>query len=119
MLTRGMGWVALVASVLLVALSLLLPAHAITLLAGFVVWAGLVVSLIHALSERMFGWAALFAVFGIVYNPVLPIHLPSLWLLGVNLACVAVFAASLVYVHRSVRLTIESIVDSAPRSESL
>ena len=119
MLTTIAKWVSLAASLLFAFLSWVLPSGNGALLLGFVIWAGIIVSLVEALTRRKYGWAASFAGLGLVFNPVVPVLFRPYPLLVVSLACAATFAASLMYMQRVPRLTIASITDTSPRSESL
>lgn len=119
MLTTYTKWVALVASVLFAGLSWSHSTQTGTLLVGFVVWAGIVVCLFQALAMRKYAWATAFVALGIAFNPVLPIPASPLVLLGMRVGCVLTFAASLTLVHATPRLTIQSITEITPRSESL
>ena len=118
MVTMIVKWIALAASLVLAAMSWTPRSGAGVLLVGFVVFAGLVVTLVQAFTRRKYAWSVILVPLAIICNPVLPISLAPAVLLGLNLACAATFGACLIFLHSAPRMTIDSITDSAP-SESL
>jgi hypothetical protein len=118
MLTMIVKWISLVASLLLAALSLSPRAGTGILLAGFVVFAGLVVTLVQAGAMRKYAWAVVLVPLAITSNPVAPIRMSPAVLLALSLSCAVTFAACLLFLRSTPRMTIASITDSGP-SESL
>ena len=118
MLTTIVKWMSLVGSLLLAALSWSPRAGTGVLLVGFLVFAGLVVTLFQAGAKGKYGWSVVLIPLAIVCNPVLPVPMPSIALLVFNLSCAATFAACLFFLRSTPRMTIASITSSAT-SESL
>ena len=118
MISTVAKWISLVASLLLAALSWTPRAGTGILLIGFVVFAGLVVTLFQAYAQRKFGWIFLLVPLAILSNPAMPIATAPITTLVVNLSCAATFAACLLFLHSAPRMTIASIT-STSTSESL
>lgn len=119
MLTTIVKWISLFASLLLAALSWSPRAGTGILLGGFVIFAGLVVTLVQAGTMRKYAWAVVLIPLAIVCNPVLPVLMPSMVWLAFNLSCAATFAACLLFLRSTPRLTIASITNPSATSESL
>lgn len=118
MLTTIVKWISLIGSLLLAALSWSPRTGTGILLVGFVVFAGLVVTLVQAGSKGKYAWSVVLIPLAIICNPVLPVPMSSIALLVFNLSCAATFAACLFFLRNTPRMTISSITDSLP-SESL
>ena len=118
MMTTIVKWISLAASLLLAAMAWTPRAGAFVLLIGFVVFAGLVVTLFQACARRKFGWIFLLIPLAILSNPAIPVATAPRITLFLNLACAAPLAACLLFLHNRPRMTIASITD-APTSESL
>jgi hypothetical protein len=118
MITTIVKWISLAASLVLAGLSWSSRSGTAVLLVGFVVFAGLVVTLVQAGAKRKYGWAVVLIPLAIICNPVVPIPMSSIALLVFNLSCAATFAACLFLLRGTPRMTIASITDSLP-SESL
>jgi hypothetical protein len=90
------------------------------LLLTVVVFLGAIVVLQQAVSERKYVWAAGFAAIAIVFNPAAPLFQASGdWFRVTALVCTAVFAISLIALKARPVLSIASITDRNPGSESL
>jgi hypothetical protein len=118
MITTIVKWISLAASLLLAALSWSPRSGTGVLLVGFVVFAGLVVTLVQAGAMGKYAWAVVLIPLAISCNPVVPIPMSSMILLVFNLACAATFAAGLFFLRSTPRMTIDSITSSST-SESL
>jgi hypothetical protein len=73
----------------------------------------------QAFRTRSYIWAAGFAAMAVLYNPVLPVvfaRTTSLWL---DVVCLMTFMLSLVALKSRPRLSIPSITNRTPGSESL
>ena len=117
-MTTAVKWISLAASLLLAALSWTPRAGTGILLVGFVVFAGLVVTLFQAYARRKFGWIFLLIPLAILCNPAMPVVTTPRMTLVLNLACAVTFAACLLFLHSVPRMTIASIT-STSTSESL
>jgi Family of unknown function (DUF6804) len=90
------------------------------LLLTVVVFLGAIVVLQQAVSERRFIWAGGFAVVALVFNPAAPLFQASGdWFRMTALVCTALFAISLTALKTRPALSIASITDRTPGSESL
>jgi hypothetical protein len=116
MLTTFMKWTA--GAALLG--SLLLPVspgyHAMLQL---LVAAGAVAGLLQAAALREYSWMVAFGVVACLFNPVLPIGLPSGVAMVLNTVTFLLFGLSLKLLKTHPELTIASITDRMPGSESL
>ncbi len=86
---------------------------------GFVVTAAAVFVLIQAVILRKYVWAGAFLGVVCIFNPLQPVgfSLTTLAVLEVMSACL--FAISLYSVRTRPRMTIASITEASPRTESL
>ena len=90
------------------------------LLLTVVVFLGAIVVLQQAVSERKYVWVAWFGAIALVFNPAAPLFQASGdWFRVTALVCTAVFAISLIALKARPVLSIASITDRAPGSESL
>jgi hypothetical protein len=85
----------------------------------FVVAAGAAFVLVQAIQLRKFWWAAVFAVVIVLFNPIQSIAFSFAFMLALQILTAAVFAVSLQVLKTSPRLTIDSITEANPRTESL
>jgi|ERR1051326_226895 hypothetical protein len=85
----------------------------------FVVAAGAVFVLIQALNLRKYWWMAACVLTVCLFNPFWPIDFSSGTRMGMQLMVAALFAVSLQLLKTSPRLTIASIIEANPRTESL
>lgn len=74
---------------------------------------------IQAARSGKYLWAAAFFVVAVLFNPLAPVALPGSVFLWVNLLCLTMFLAATVYLQTSPRLSVESVTNTGPRSESL
>ena len=119
MLTKIMKWVSIVALLLLLAMWWRSSSDYRTVLAAFAVSAGAIVVFVQAVGAGKYVWAAAFLATGALFNPLLPIMLPRNVFLWLDLACLVMFLVSLAVWNANPRLSIASITDPTPRSESL
>jgi len=85
----------------------------------FVITAAAVFVLVQAVSFRKYAWAAIFVLVACVFNPVQPIGFSFSALLALQVISATLFGVSLVAVRTSPRMTIASIIQANPRTESL
>ncbi len=85
----------------------------------FVVAAGAGFVLVQAIHVRKFWWATAFAVVIVLFNPIQSIAFSFGFMLALQILTAAVFAVSLQLLKTSPRLTIASITEANPRTESL
>jgi hypothetical protein len=118
MFAKIMKW-ASIAALLLAAISWR-SAPNYQLLLEFVVCMGAVVVVMQAVREKKYGWAAGFVAIALLFNPVVPVPRPAgdLFLLMI-FVCFVPFAVSLAALKTQPTLSIPSITDRKPGSESL
>lgn len=85
----------------------------------FVVAAGAVFVLVQALNLRKYWWVAGFGVVILLFNPIRPIELSFGTTVVLQILTAAVFAVSLQLLKTRPRLTIASITEANPSTESL
>jgi hypothetical protein len=85
----------------------------------FVVSAAAVVVLVQAAGMRRYLWMSLFIVAACLFNPVLPVHFSAQILSVVSTLTLLLFFFSLELLQPKARLSIASITDRMPGSESL
>jgi hypothetical protein len=117
--TKLMKWGSIAALLVLVALNSRSLADYRTVLAALVVFAGSIVVLVQSTSRGKYLWAMAFLSVGVLFNPVLPIMLPRNTFVMLELVSLVLFAVSLAALKRSPRLSIASITDRTPGSQSL
>ena len=89
-------------------------------LLNFVVSMGAVVVVIQAVQVRKYRWAAGFVAIALLFNPVVRfLGPPGIFPLLVVAVCIAPFAVSLVALKRQPLLSVPSITDRNPGTESL
>jgi len=64
-------------------------------------------------------WLVTFGVIAILFNPAVPVALSRKAFLWLDLACILIFLASLATLHVRPRLSMPSITNRTPGSESL
>ena len=116
MFTKIMKWVSIV--VLLLAVLRLPTASYQVLLEIVVCVAGLLV-LTQAVRAGKYFWAAGFLAIAVLFNPVVPVALSRKILLGLDWVCLAAFLLSLAALKRQPTLSMPSITNRTPGSESL
>ena len=112
-LMKGMAGAALLGSLLLP----VSPGFRTALLC--LVAAGAVAGLVQAVVLGEYRWVVAFGVVACLFNPILPIGLPSGVTMILNTITFLLFGLSLQLLKTSPRLTIASITDRMPGSESL
>ena len=117
--TRIMKWSSIAALLVLVAASWRSSADYRTVLAALVVCAGAVVVLVQSAGAGKYIWAAAFLAISVLFNPALPISLPRNIFVMLDLVSLVLFAVSLAALKMTPRLSIPSITDRTPGSESL
>lgn len=85
----------------------------------FLVAAGAVFVLVQAISLRKYWWVAGFGAITLLFNPVRPLEFSFRITVALQILTAAVFAVSLQLLKTSPRLTIASITEANPRTESL
>ena len=68
---------------------------------------------------RKYFWALGFVAIAVLFNPIVPVTLPRKMFLGLDSVCILTFLVSLALSRRQPMLTVRSITDGTPRSESL
>ena len=119
MLTKIMKWGSIAALLILAALNSHSLADYRTVLAALVVFAGAIVVLVQSTSRAKYLWATAFLAVGVLFNPVLPIMLPRNTFVMLGLVILVLFVMSLAALKRIPRLSIASITDRTPGSQSL
>lgn len=118
MLAKIMKWVSSITLLMMAAFSP--AATGFELLFSFLVFMGAVIVVQQAVGERQYTWAAVFAGIAVAFNPVAPLFGASgSWFSMMALACAAIFAVSLIALRTRPVLSIASITDRTPGSESL
>ena len=90
-----------------------------TLLAGFMACAGAVVVMIQAARVRDYGWMLMFFGMALLFNPLISMTLAPGVFLALKIASLMAFALSWRMSEPSPRLSMASITDRTPGSESL
>ena len=90
-----------------------------TLVAGFAVCAGAVVATIEALRARNYVWMPVFLGITLLFNPLVVVTLSRPVYLATDILCLAAFLLSLRMAPPAPRLSMASITDRTPGSESL
>ena len=85
----------------------------------FVVAAGAVFVLVQASNLHKYLWAAAFVAIVCLFNPVRPIEFSFGTMVALQIMTAAVFAVSLQTLKTKHRLSIASIIEANPKTESL
>jgi len=117
MLTQIMKCVAAVA--LVVAVFSWHSSLYLTMAVQFVVCIGAGLVFVQAINEKKRFWAAGFFGVAVLFNPVLPVTLSQDGFLWLDAVCLTLFLSSLAFLRSSPRLSVASITDRWPGSESL
>ncbi len=117
MTTRIMKWFAIAALLTLVVLWR--SSDNRTFIAAFLVCTAAVVAMVQAARVRKYGWIMAFLAITLLFNPVIPLVLSPGTFLTLYLGCLATFLLSLRMAAPARRLSIASITDRTPGSESL
>jgi Family of unknown function (DUF6804) len=91
----------------------------VEILLDILICVGAVMVLTQAVARTKYLWAAGFAVVAVLFNPVVPVVLSRNVFLGLDLACILAFLLSLAAMKRQPILSIPSITNRTPGSESL
>ncbi len=86
---------------------------------AFIVTVAAIAVLTQAVRAKQPAWIAIFAVVSTFFNPALTGFMQHAVFLWTDLACLAAFATSLVFVKSQPVLSVPSITDRTPGSESL
>jgi hypothetical protein len=86
---------------------------------NFVIAAAAVFVLVQAVNLRTYGWVAAFAAIVCLFNPVVPLGISFKAMMILQIMTAAVFAVSLQLLKTVPRLTIASIIETNPETESL
>jgi uncharacterized protein DUF6804 len=117
MATKMSKWLAIAA--LLTLIVLWRSSDSRTLIAGFLVCAAAVVAMVQATRVRKFGWILVFLGITVLFNPLVPMFFSRGVFLALYLGCLATFLLSLRMTLPAARLSMASITDRTPGSESL
>jgi len=116
--TAVIKWVSIVALMLAIVFWRSAPAYQAEL--NILVTIAAVVVLIQAFQSRKYSWAAGFLAIALLFNPALPVfRLAGGFGLSLVVLAIALFAISLVALRPNPMLSIPSITDRNPRSQSL
>ena len=121
MLTKLMKWIASAALLAGLLLSVFPGRYALGYHVGLLILipAAATVVVFQAASLREYRWVAAFGVVACLFNPVVPLGFSAAPTLVVNTLALILFALSLKLLKTPPRLSIASITDRMPRSESL
>jgi hypothetical protein len=117
MATKMSKWLAIAA--LLTLIVLWRSSDSRTLIAGFLVCAAAVVAMVQATRVRKPGWILVFLAITVLFNPLVPMVFSRGVFLTLYLGCLATFLLSLRMTLPAARLSMASITDRTPGSESL
>lgn len=115
MLTKIMKWVS--SAVLLLAGLRLTSGYQILL--GFVICVSGILVLTQAVRDSKYLWAVGFFLITVLFNPVVPVVLSRKTFLWLDWVCLMTFLVSLVALKRQPTLSMPSITNRTPGSESL
>jgi hypothetical protein len=85
----------------------------------FVITAGAVFVLVQAVSLRKYGWVVAFLAIACLFNPIQPVSFSFEVMVALQIISAALFAVSLELLRTSPRMTIASITEANPKTESL
>jgi hypothetical protein len=115
-LTKVMTWLSVAALAVAVYSQSSVPALGIT---GLLVCVGAVAVMIRAIRLHERYWTLGMVVVVVLFNPVAPLPVSHAMKLGLELACMVSFCASLFALRTRPLLSIPSITDRTPGSKSL
>ena len=116
MLTKAMTWLSVAALVFFVLSRSNLGDLGVT---GLVICAGAIVVLTRAVRLREYYWATGLIAVAVLFNPVIALRVSPTMILGLELACMLAFLVSLFVLRTQPLLSVPSITDRTPGSESL
>jgi uncharacterized membrane protein HdeD (DUF308 family) len=117
MATKLSKWLAIAALLTLIVLRR--SSDSRTMIAGFLVCAAAVVAVVQATRVRKYGWILVFFAITVLFNPLVPLMFSRSAFLMLYLGCLATFLLSLRMALPVPRLSMASITDRTPGSESL
>lgn len=117
MVTKITKWFAIAA--LLTLLVLWRSSDSWTLIAGFVVCTAAIVATVQAVRVRKYGWISAFLGITLLFNPLFPLAFSRSAFASLYLGCLGLFLISLWMAPTPPRLSMASITDRTPGSESL
>ena len=91
----------------------------VEILLDILICVGAVTVATQAVARTKYLWAAGFVAIAVLFNPVVPIVLSRNAFLGLDLACILAFLLSLAAMKKQPILSIPSITNRTPGSESL
>jgi len=116
MLTFVVKWISVAA--LLIAMAWRTSAgYGLVLL--FIIWAGALIATVQSYTLGKYIWAIGFLAVAILFNPISPFVLSRALFLSLGTASLGLFLVSLRFLRTPARLSIASITDRIPGSESL
>ena len=86
---------------------------------NFVITIGAVLVVAQASGLRKYWWAVVFVAIACIFNPILPIDFSFKATVGLQIMSAAIFASSLQFLHTEPKMTIASITEANPKTESL
>jgi hypothetical protein len=116
MITTVMKWVAIAALVVGIFWRMSLDQQSYL---NFVIAAGAVFVMVQAFGLGKYWWIVAFVAITCLFNPIEPIGFSSKVMIGLQIMCAAAFAVSLQFLHTEPRMTIASITEANPKTESL
>jgi hypothetical protein len=116
-LTTIMKWTSLVA--LIGALFFWRPAGGYAIMLQFVVCLSAILIAVQAARSGKKLWAFAFAGLAVLFNPVVTVPVAQSVFVWLNMLCVAMFLASVKFLKTAPKLSMPSITDAGPRSQSL
>jgi len=88
-------------------------------IAELMIFTGAIVVLVRAVRLRRHSWTVGLAAIALLFNPLAPLPVSATLIMGLELACVLAFLTSLFALRSQPILSIASITDRTPGSESL
>lgn len=116
MLTTIMKWASVV---VLLAAMFIRPTAGFALFVQFVVCAAAVMVVVQSFQIGKTAAAIVFMAVATFFNPIVPLGFPPALLLGIRGFCLALFLISVLTFRAQPRLSMASITDRTPGSESL
>lgn len=108
MYTKSLSWISVIA--LVPAVFLASSINYRIAIEFLVCWAAASVA-IQAFRTRKYGWASIFLMIAVAFNPIRPISISDSHFAWLGTACMGMFLASLFYVKTMPRLAMVSIAD--------
>lgn len=86
---------------------------------NFVIAVGAALVVVQAANLRKYWWVVVFVAIACIFNPILPIDFSFKATVGLQIMSAAIFASSLQFLHTEPKMTIASITEANPKTESL